>query len=82
MMDSQDRLWFGENNGDRIGMFDTRTERFQEWTIPTPGAWPYDVTADKNGDVWSGGEYSDRILRLDPASGVVLADDELEIGAH
>ena len=27
MMDAQDRLWFGENNGDRIGMFDTRTER-------------------------------------------------------
>ena len=46
MMDAQDRLWFGENNGDRIGMFDTRSERFQEWKVPTPGAWPYDVTAD------------------------------------
>ena len=33
---------------------------------PTPGAWPYDVTADRNGEVWSGGEYNDRILRLDP----------------
>jgi streptogramin lyase len=69
MMDAQDRLWFGENNGDRIGMFDTRTETFKEWPVPTPGSYPYDVTADKNGDVWSGGEYSDRILRLDPASG-------------
>jgi virginiamycin B lyase len=69
MMDAQDRLWFGENNGDRIGMFDTRTARFQEWTVPTPGAWPYDVTADKNGDVWTGGEYDDRILRLDPKTG-------------
>src|SRR5262249_37450199 len=35
MMDEQDRLWFGENNGDRIGMFDTRTARFQEWPVPT-----------------------------------------------
>ena len=25
MMDAQDRLWFGENRADRIGMFDTRT---------------------------------------------------------
>ncbi len=33
------------------------------------GAWPYDVTADKNGEVWSGGEYNDRILRLNPATG-------------
>ena len=69
MMDAQDRLWFGENNGDRIGMFDTRIQRFQEWAVPTSGAWPYDATADKNGDVWTGGEYNDRILRLDPKSG-------------
>ena len=69
MMDAQDRLWFGENRADRIGMFDTRTGRFQEWTPPTPGAWPYDVTADRNGDVWSGGEYNDRILRLNPTTG-------------
>jgi streptogramin lyase len=69
MMDAQDRLWFGENRGDRIGMFDTRTATFKEWAAPTPGAWPYDVTIDKNGEVWSGGEFNDRILRLNPATG-------------
>jgi streptogramin lyase len=72
MMDASDRLWFGENNGDRIGMFDTRTRQFQEWPAPTPGAWPYDVTIDKEGSVWSGGEFNDRILRLDPKSGRFL----------
>jgi streptogramin lyase len=66
MMDAQQRLWFGENRADRVGMFDTGTQHFQEWPAPTPGAWPYDVTVDKNGDVWSGGEYNDRILRLNP----------------
>ena len=68
-MDAHGRLWFGENSADRIGMFDTRTEQFQEWAPPTPGAWPYDVTADKNDEVWVGGEYNDRILRLDPRTG-------------
>jgi len=24
-MDSQDRFWFGEYNGDKVGMLDTRT---------------------------------------------------------
>ena len=38
MMDAQDRLWFGENNGDRIGMFDTRTEHFQEWAGADAGS--------------------------------------------
>jgi streptogramin lyase len=53
-------------------MFDTRTRQFQEWPAPTPGTWPYDVTIDKAGSVWSGGEFSDRILRLDPKSGRFL----------
>jgi streptogramin lyase len=69
MMDQEGRLWFGENRGDRIGMFDTRTEKFQEWIPPTKESWPYDVTADKNGDVWSGGEFTDTIQRLDPKTG-------------
>jgi streptogramin lyase len=68
MMDGQDRLWFGENRSDKIGMFDTTTRAFREWA-PTPGGWPYDVTVDRNGDAWSGGEYNDRIVRLDPHSG-------------
>ena len=34
-MDAQDRLWFAEYTGDKIGMFDTRAEKFQEWiTLP------------------------------------------------
>ena len=37
--------------------------------MPSAGAWPYDVTADKNDEVWVGGEYNDRILRLDPRTG-------------
>ena len=43
MMDAQDRLWFGEFRGDRIGMFDTKTETFKEWLAPTPWSAPYDV---------------------------------------
>jgi len=68
MMDDPDRLRFGENRSDKIGMFDTKTQSFREWA-PTPGGWPYDVTIDKNGEVWSGGEYNDRIVRLDPKTG-------------
>jgi len=37
--------------------------------VPTPGTWPYDVTSDKDGNVWTGGEFNDRILRLDPKTG-------------
>jgi streptogramin lyase len=30
---------------------------------------PYDVVVDRHGYAWAGGEYSDRILRLDPKTG-------------
>ena len=71
-MDAQGRFWFGENAGDRIGMFDPKTEQFKEWAPPTPMAWPYDVAADTSGEVWTGGEWDDRILRLNPATGDIV----------
>ncbi len=71
MMDAEERLWFGENRGDRIGMFDTKTRQFKEWRPPTQG-WPYDVTADRTGTAWSGNEYNDRIVRLNPATGQMI----------
>ena len=71
MMDAEERLWFGENRGDKIGMFDTRTQQFKEWQPPTQG-WPYDVIADRNGEAWSGNEYNDRIVRLNPATGRMI----------
>ena len=71
MMDSLERLWFGENRGDRIGMFDTRTQQFKEWQPKTPG-WPYDVIADRTGEAWAGNEYNDRIVRLNPVNGRMI----------
>ena len=50
-------------------MFDTRTERFQEWDPPTPWSAPYDVVLDNRGFAWTGSMSTDRVLRLDPKSG-------------
>jgi streptogramin lyase len=72
MMDLQGKLWFGENRANRIGMFDTQAESFKEWVAPTPESWPYDATGDKNGNVWSGGEFSDRILRVNPKNNEIV----------
>ena len=53
-------------------MFDTKTERFQEWEVPTPWSGPYDVAVDKNGEAWTGSMLTDRVARLDPKSGQVV----------
>ncbi|MED5535357.1 MAG: carboxypeptidase regulatory-like domain-containing protein [Pseudomonadota bacterium] len=69
-VDPQDRVWFGENFGNKIGMFDPKTSQFREWDLP-PYSYPYDVAVDKHGHVWGGGETSDRIVRLVPETGEV-----------
>ena len=63
------RFWFGEFAGNRIGMFDTATETFREFTPQTPFSFPYDAVADRTGNVWTGNMMTDRITRLEPESG-------------
>jgi streptogramin lyase len=67
--DNQDRLWFAENRGQSIGMFDTKTERFQEWKVPTPYAMPYDAIFDNNTYAWTGGMGNDHVSRLNIKTG-------------
>ena len=71
-MDSRGHVWFAEYRGNKIAMFDTETQRFQEWMPPTPWAQPYDVVADKNGEAWSGSMVNDRVTRLNPKTGEMV----------
>ncbi|MEA2977415.1 MAG: virginiamycin lyase [Alphaproteobacteria bacterium] len=71
-MDAQGRLAFAEFAADKVGVFDTNTEQFQEWPTPANFA-PYDAVLDKNGELWTGGMNSDRILRVDTKTGQSVA---------
>jgi virginiamycin B lyase len=72
-MDPDDRFWFAEYTGDKIGMFDTRTEKFQEWPAPRKYTTPYAVSApDKNGYVYATSNMSERLMRLDPKTGEII----------
>jgi streptogramin lyase len=68
-MDGQDRLWFAEYRGNKIGVFDTKEESFKEYPLPTPWSGPYYPVVDRNGEIWTGGMTTDRVVRLDPATG-------------
>ena len=71
-MDAQDRFWFGEYYGDKIGMFDTRTATFKEWPLRKYST-PYSASApDKRGHVWAPSNMSDRLFRLNPETGEIV----------
>src|SRR5207237_6590757 len=60
---------FAEWRAEKIGMFDTKTEKFREWPVPTPYTAPYDVVLDRTGKVWTAGMNTDRVLRMDLETG-------------
>jgi virginiamycin B lyase len=70
-MDAQDRLWFAEFRGNKIAMFDTKAEKFQEWPVPTPWTNVYDVISDNAGYAWGGGMNNDHVARVDTKTGEV-----------
>ena len=71
-MDAQDRLWFAQFRGNRIGMFDTTAGTFQEWAVPTPWTNVYDVIADTAGYAWGGGMNNDLVARLNIKTGEIV----------
>ena len=68
-VDKQDRVWFAEYLGNKMAMFDPKTERFQEWPMPNAFNWPYDVVLDKNDYAWTAGMVSDHASRLNTKTG-------------
>ena len=72
--DATGMFWFAEYGGNRIGEYDTKADNgtIKEFELPTPWDSPYDVVADKNGDVWAGSMWSDRISRLNSATGTFI----------
>jgi virginiamycin B lyase len=71
-IDEHDRFFFAQYRGNKISMFDTKEERMTEYPLPTKFTSPYDVIWDKNGELWTGGMTTDRVVRHDPKTGATV----------
>ena len=68
-IDDQDRVWVTEYRGNKVAMFDPKTEKFTEYQLP-PMTYPYRANIDKNGEIWASTMATDRVVRMDPKTGV------------
>jgi virginiamycin B lyase len=68
-MDEEDHFFFAEFLGNKLGMLDTRSGEVGEWKLPTPWSAPYDAAPDRQGSVWTASMTTDRIIRIDRATG-------------
>jgi virginiamycin B lyase len=67
-IDPADRITVTEYRGNKVAVFDTKTEQFTEYDLP-PGTFPYRAQLDNNGDIWASTMSTDRVTRLDPKTG-------------
>ncbi len=50
-IDDADRIVVTEYRGNKVALFDTKTEQFTEYDLP-PDTFPYRAVFDKNGELW------------------------------
>src|SRR5436190_1740448 len=67
-MDDQDRIVVTEYRGNKVALFDTKTQKFTEYALPAY-TFPYRANFDKNGEIWASTMSTDRVVRLDPKTG-------------
>jgi streptogramin lyase len=72
-IDAQDRLWFGEYRSDKVLMFDIRAEKAQRWDLPKYSGPYTSSTPDPKGRVYAPSNMAERLYRLDPRTGEVVA---------
>jgi virginiamycin B lyase len=67
-IDDQDRIVLTEYRGNKVALFDSKAEKFTEYSLP-PYTFPYRANFDKNGEIWASTMSTDRVVRLDPKTG-------------
>jgi streptogramin lyase len=68
-IDSRDRLWCGEFNGNGVAMFDPKAQKITEWKAPTEWTRPYDAQFDDKTYAWAAGMDNDLAIRLNAQTG-------------
>ncbi len=68
-VDSEDRVWCAVFHGNRLAMFDPKTKKITEWTVPTEWTRPYDAQFDDKTYLWTAGMDNDFAVRLNSQTG-------------
>jgi virginiamycin B lyase len=63
-IDAQDRVLVTEYRTSKVALFDTKTEKFTEYSLPEY-TFPYRANFDKNGEIWASTMSTDRVVRFD-----------------
>jgi virginiamycin B lyase len=66
--DSRGRVWISEWNAGKVGMYDPRTKRWREWSVPGQSPMIYAVFVDDRDKVWLSDFGANALVRFDPVT--------------
>jgi len=72
-IDANDHMVFAEYGANRVATFDPSTGAFREWQMPLAWTNPYDAFGDKNGDIWAGSMWTDRVDRVNTKTNAIVS---------
>jgi streptogramin lyase len=72
-VNAQDKMVFAEYGGNGVATLDLATGTFREYKMPTPWSNPYDAFQDKNGEIWAGSMWDDRVARINPTTSAITS---------
>ena len=70
-VDGENRIWFTEFLGGKIGEYDQVSKRLQEYPLPNNNSGPADLTFDRNGSLWFTEAYSQKVGRLNVLTHII-----------
>jgi hypothetical protein len=68
VVDNQNRIWFTELLGSKIGVYDQSKKQLTEYPVPTNASGPADLTFDRNGDLWFTEAYARNLGEFFPGN--------------
>ena len=67
-VDEQNRIWFTEFLGNKIGFYDQASGQLLEYQIPTNSSGPADLAFDSQGKLWFSEAYAQSVAQFSPES--------------
>lgn len=64
--DKAGRIWFTELLGNKIGVYDSLSNRLQEYDVPSYFAGPADLNFDSHGNLWFTEAYNESVAEFQP----------------
>jgi virginiamycin B lyase len=66
--DHENRIWFTELLGNKIGMYDSTSNSLKEYPVPTNVSGPADLTFDQYGTLWFTETYNQSVAKFFPGN--------------